>query len=147
MIRHLLLVAILSSSMLFAQEDVYDAALAERLGGNENGMRSYHLVLLTSGVAKDLPKNVTDSLFQGHMANIHRLADEGKLVLAGPFGKNDKYRGLFIFTSSTMEETEALLLTDPAISGGALAYEIYPWYGTAAVVEIPNIHDRITKKK
>jgi uncharacterized protein YciI len=146
MIRFLLLASILSSNMLFAQEDLYDAELAERLGGNENGMRSYHLVLLTTGPAKDLPKSVIDSLFEGHMANIHRLADEGKLALAGPFGKNDKYRGLYIFTSSTKEETEALLLTDPAISGGALAYEIYPWYGSAALMEVVNIHERITKR-
>lgn len=129
-----------------AQTDAYDPALAERLGADEYGMRSYHLVLLTTGPEKDIPKAVSDSLFTGHMSNIQRLADAGKLLLAGPFGKNDKYRGLFIFTSSTREETEALLITDPAISGGALGYEIYPWYGSAAVMEIPKIHDRITKK-
>ena len=127
-------------------EAAYDSTLATRLGGNENGMKMFHLVLLTSGPETDLPKAVQDSLFKGHMDNIHRLADEGLLSLAGPFGKNDRYRGLFIFNTASIEETERLVKTDPAVEGGALGYEIYPWYGSAAVNEIPNIHKRITKK-
>ena len=142
----LFLVSIVGSMMLFAQNENYDPALAEKLGADEHGMRSYQFVLLTSGPARDLSKEVRDSLFTGHMQNIKRLADEGKLVVAGPFGKNDRYRGLFIFTTNTKEETESLLLTDPAINGGAFAYEIYPWYGSAALVEVVNIHERISRK-
>lgn len=150
--RHLLFS---SSSLLFvlsittgisAQEEaVYDSTLAKRLGGNENGMKMFHLVLLTSGPKADLPKTVQDSLFKGHMDNIHRLADLGLLSLAGPFGKNDRYRGLFIFNTESAQDTEELLKTDPAIEGGALGYEIYPWYGSAAVNEIPHIHKKISK--
>ncbi len=140
------MISIAGSIKLCAQSENYDPALAEKLGADEYGMRSYQFVLLTTGPAKDLAKEVRDSLFTGHMQNIKRLADEGELVVAGPFGKNDRYRGLFIFTTTTKEETEALLLTDPAINGGALAYEIYPWYGSAALMEVVNIHERISRK-
>ncbi len=146
LIFSLLLLTISSGISAQSSEAVYDSTLAKRLGGNENGMKMFHLVLLTNGANADLPKDVQDSLFKGHMDNIHRLADEGFLSLAGPFGKNDRYRGLFIFNTATAEETERLVKTDPAVEGGALGYEIYPWYGSAAVNEIPNIHKRITKK-
>lgn len=64
----------------------------------------------------------------GHMANIRRLADEGKLKVAGPFGDDGNWRGIFIFDCATQEETEQLLKSDPAIASGRLGYEIHPWY-------------------
>src|SRR5829696_4242623 len=77
----------------------YDAELAKKLGGNDNGMKSYVLCILKTG-----PKDASvqgkerDDIFAGHAANIQRLANEGKLAIAGPFEKNDKnYRGLYVF--------------------------------------------------
>ena len=47
--------------------------------------------------------------FEGHMENINRLAKEGKLVVAGPFMKNDRnYRGIFIFNCKTVEEAQKI---------------------------------------
>jgi uncharacterized protein YciI len=102
--------------------------------------------MLTRGPNADLPKALLDSLFSGHMANIQRLADAGELALAGPFRKNDRYAGLFIFNTDSKEEAESLLKTDPAVAGGALAFEVYMWYGSAAVQEIPALHERIQRK-
>lgn len=126
--------------------NTFDPELARKLGADELGMRMYSFVLLKPGARTDITKTERDSLFHGHMANIGRLAKEGRLVLAGPFEKNDRYSGLFVFTSKTREETEELLRTDPAVAGGALAYDIYEWYGSAAVMELPSIHERIQQK-
>lgn len=125
----------------------YDAALAERLGADEYGMKSYVLVLLKTGPHADAPKAERQKAFAGHMANIKRLADEGKLAVAGPFLKNDRnYEGIFIFNVRTVTEAEALLVTDPAVASGLLAFEAYGWYGTAALSETIAIHSRIQKK-
>ena len=125
----------------------YDAALAERLGADEYGMKSYVLVLLKTGAHAGAPKAERQKAFAGHMANIQRLADEGKLVVAGPLLKNDhNYEGIFIFNVKTVKEAEALLATDPAVASGLLAFEAYGWYGTAALTEIVSIHNRIQKK-
>lgn len=124
----------------------YDSTLAAKVGADERGMRMYTLVLLTPGPRTDIPKAERDSLFRGHMANIGRMAEAGQLVLAGPFEDNPSYAGLYVFTTPTIAETRPLLQSDPAIAGGALAVELYEWYGTAAVMELPELHKRIQKK-
>lgn len=124
----------------------YDAALAERLDADERGMKRYVLVMLTTGPNSELPKSEQTELFSGHMTNIGRLADEGKLIVAGPFAKNDRnYRGLFIFDVTTEEEAKALLASDPAVKAGVLSFETYGWYGSAALQETYAIHQRIDK--
>jgi len=124
----------------------YDAALAERRGADQRGMKSYVLVLLKTGPKADIPKEESDRLFAGHMTNIGRLAGEGKLVVAGPLVRNDRqYRGIFVFNVKTVKEAEALLVTDPAVAAGTLAYEAYGWYATAALMDVVSIHNRIDK--
>lgn len=84
--------------------------------------------------------------FAGHFANIGRLADEGKLAVAGPFGKNEKsYRGLYIFNVPTVEEAEKLVILDPAVKAGVFVYELTPWYGSAAMMVVNETHKRIEK--
>jgi uncharacterized protein len=103
-------------------------------------------VILTTGSKTDLPEKERNEHFAGHMANIGRLADEGKLVVAGPFAKNERnYRGIFIFDVATDDEARALLVTDPAVAAGLLAFEVYGWYGSAALKETFAIHKRIDK--
>ena len=58
-------------------------------------MKKYVLAMLTTGPA-DIRKKTPDSLFAGHIKNIETLAEEGKLVVASPFGKKDiTLRGIF----------------------------------------------------
>ena len=126
----------------------YDKTLAEKLKGDDYGMKTYVFVALKTGTNKTTDEKYIDSCFTGHMGNIMRLVDEGKLVVAGPFGKNDlAYRGLFIFNVATKEEAEALLKTDPAVSSKLLAYDLIPWYGSAALPEYLEVSDKIWRKR
>lgn len=126
----------------------YNKALADSLGADDYGMKSYMLVILKTGTNTLQDKDKVNSLFRGHMENIGRLAAEGKLVVAGPLGKNDKtYRGIFILNVKSKEEAQALLATDPAIKERLLDAEIYEWYGSAALpTYLPN-HNKIEKIK
>ncbi len=127
----------------------YDKAMADKLGGDDYGMKSYFFVILKTGTNKMEDKNLKSEYFRGHMNNIDRLVKEGKLIVAGPFGKNDKnYRGLFILNNiKTIEEAKDMLQTDPAIKNGLLDYEIFPWYGSAALSEYLPYSDKIWKSK
>lgn len=125
----------------------YDKKLADSLKSNDNGMRTYTLVLLRTGPAQIKDKAVNDSLFRSHMANINKLAAAGKLTVAGPLQKNDKsYRGIFIFTTS-QDETRELLKGDGAVQAGVFEAELYTWFGSAALPMYLPYHDKITKNK
>jgi uncharacterized protein YciI len=125
---------------------VYDAALAKSLGADDRGMKMYVLAILKSGTNKTDNKATLDSLFKGHMANINRLAANGKLVVAGPLEKNDKtYRGIFIFNVKTIAEANELVITDPAIKAKVLDAELYEWYGSAALPVYLDTHKKIDK--
>jgi len=69
----------------------------------------------------------TEKIQTAHLANITKLHDAGKLVLAGPFTDDGNWRGIFIFKTSSIEETKSLVDNDPAVQAGRLSYEIHPW--------------------
>lgn len=126
----------------------YDKALAEKLGADEYGMKMYVLVMLKTGPVSIDNKEKVDSLFKGHMLNIGRMASAGKLVIAGPFEKNEKnYRGIFILNVKTFEEANKLLAGDPAVSNHLLDVELFEWYGSAAISEYLPFHEKVQKEK
>ena len=131
-----------------SQDEKYDSILANKLHADEFGMKNYIFVILKSGSETMTDKVAEDSIFHGHLNNITRLANEGKLLLAGPFGKNnDNYSGIFILNVSSMEDAKNLLATDPAIHANLLEPVMYPWYGSASLQEIMSIHKKIQKTK
>lgn len=143
----LLTAALTAEEPKAAAPAAYDAELATRLGADARGMRNFVLCILKTG-----PKDASvkgkerQDIFAGHFANIGRLADEGKLAVAGPFGKNDKsYRGLYIFNVATVEEAEKLVVLDPAVQAGVFVYELTPWYGSAAMMIVNETHKKIVK--
>ena len=138
------------STALFSQEteSAFDEKLAKSLNADEYGMKQYIFCLLKTGSNTTATKEETKKLFEGHMANISKLAEEGKLVVAGPFMKNDKnYRGIYIFNASSIEEAKTFVATDPAVQSKLLEPELTLWYGSAALQETLKIHDKIAKTK
>ena len=123
----------------------YDPALAAKLGGNDNGMRQYVLVILKTGPNRVPAGAERDEMFKGHFANMKRLSDAGKLALAGPFDGTDGWRGLFIFAVPSVEEAQALVATDPVVIKGEMVPEYHVYYGSAALMLVPDGHQKISK--
>lgn len=147
------MIALLLGTLAFSQTSdtkaAYDSDLAAKVGADEYGMKKYVFCILKTGPndASITDKKQRDEIFAGHMANIQKLADEGKLALAGPFGKNDRsYRGLYIFNVTTIEEAQKLVETDPAIKSGMMTAELTSWYGSAATMLINENHKKVMKK-
>ena len=125
----------------------YDAALAARLGGNDNGMRNYVLVVLKTGPRK-MPEGAgRTAMFEGHFANIQRLAAEQKLVFAGPLDGVDGWRGIFVFATGDIDEAKRLVATDPVIINGEMVAECHKLFGSAGLMMVTELHKQIQKPK
>ena len=137
------------AAFVSAEERAFDPELAKKLGADERGMKMYVLCILKTGPKDaEIQGEERKKIFAGHFENIGKLADEGKLAVAGPFGKNDKsWRGLYIFNVTTIEEAEKLVTLDPAVKAGVFVPEMTLWYGSAAMMVINDTHKRIEKPK
>lgn len=143
-----MLLSCFAGAMAQSDNPKFDQALASKLGADDYGMKRYVLVMLKTGTAGITDKNLIDSLFKGHFDNMQRLTAEGKLIVAGPMGKNDKnYRGLFILNVSKVEEAKILVDSDPAIKAKMLDADFFSWYGSAALPEYLPYHDKVEKKR
>lgn len=124
-----------------------DTTLIRFLHADEYGMKKYVMALLKAGPNRDQDSATAEKLQAAHLANIGRLAKEGKLVIAGPFLDDMEIKGIYIFNVESIEEAKALTETDPAIQAGRLVMELHPWYGSAALQKIPELHERIQTTK
>jgi uncharacterized protein len=123
----------------------YDSLLAKRLGADEYGMKTYVMAFLKSGPVKIQDSTQRTELQREHLKNILRLAEDGTLIVAGPFLDNQSIRGIFIFNVESVEEARKIAETDPAVKAGTLVLELHPWYGSAALMETSKIHKKIEK--
>ncbi len=126
----------------------YNEALAKQYGADDYGMKMYVLVILKTGSNTNETKAKSDSLFAGHLANMGKLVQQNKLVVAGPLGKNDQnYRGIFILNTKSMEEAREMLATDPAVKAKLLDAELFNWYGSAALPAYLKVDEQMGKYK
>lgn len=146
------LLILLGAAELFAQtpeptaeSPAYNAELARRLGADDYGMKKYVIAFLKRGPTR-LSGEEAEQLQNAHLKNIMRLAGEGKLVVAGPFRDEGDVRGIFILNVETVDEARKLTESDPAVQRGTLQFDLRPWYGSAALMEVTRLHKTIEKK-
>ena len=137
----------LKKEEIVSTETAYNSILAKKYGADDYGMKKYVIAFLKSGPNRTDDKEKAAELQRAHMANIKRLAKEKKLVLAGPFLDNGDLRGIYIFDVASLDEARALTSSDPAIKAGSLVMELKEWYGSAALMNVSDLHDKIVKVK
>lgn len=124
----------------------YDADLATSLGADERGMRQYVLVILKTGPSKMPAGDARTKMFEGHFANMGKLAGEKKLVLAGPLDGKEGRRGIFVFNTPDIDTARTWVATDPVIINGEMVAEYHKFYGSAALMMVNEVHGTIEKK-
>jgi uncharacterized protein YciI len=72
----------------------------------------------------ELLKDQVEKIMSGHMANIQRMAKEGKLLVAGPFEGGG---GIFIFNSPSVDEVKKWLDDDPGVKAHRWNIEVRPY--------------------
>jgi uncharacterized protein YciI len=104
-------------------------------------MTTYYVAFLYRGL-KWTPEETAETwkIQEGHMANIVRMHDAGKLVLSGPFMDNGDVRGMFVLQDVTAEEAAKRVASDPAVKAGRLRIELRPWLSAKGIRIDPPVH-------
>lgn len=87
------------------------------------------LVILRTGPRTEpLSKEESRNYFGGHFANMQRLAKQGDLLLAGPYGEHksaNDLRGIFLLKTADRERARELAATDPCFQAGIFRCEFH----------------------
>lgn len=115
-----------SPEVSITQPEKYDLSKDTSVYSGE--MKRYWLVLLQKGPNRSQDSISAEKIQAAHMANINRLAKEGKLIMAGPIGVEDDLRGIFLMNCADSTEVENFVKTDSAVITGRLIMKYYPWW-------------------
>lgn len=99
---------------------------------------AYTFVQLKTGARTDLTADEQRAVFGGHFANMERLAREGKLLVAGPYGRqrsDASLRGIFVLAAADVAEARAWAETDPGVVAGVFRLELASLATRAALRE------------
>jgi uncharacterized protein YciI len=95
------------------------------------------LVLLKTGPRTEpMSAEERSKMFNGHFANIQRLARERHLLVAGPFGKTKSdaaLRGLFVLDTNDVARAKTLAESDPGFAAGVFQFEFHTLSTVAAL--------------
>jgi uncharacterized protein len=96
------------------------------------------VVLRRPAEAPELPDEELDELQARHLAYRFDLAEQGVLVVNGPFGEQSDpaYRGLSIFACDPAEAAR-LSDGDPSVRAGRLTYDVMEWWTRAGALAFP----------
>ena len=91
-------------------------------------MKRYVFMLLNEGSKRDQDSATIAKIQEGHMKHIGEMAKTGKMVIAGPFDKGGKHRGILIFDVDSISQAIRMESTDPAIISGRLEMQAIYWW-------------------
>jgi len=107
---------------------------------------TYQLVLLKRPAERpDLPEDQVAKIQTAHLGHIRRMAEEGKAVVAGPFGDQDdeRLRGLVLYRVGSVDEARRLAEADPAVQAGRLEVEVMTWYTEKGALAFPGVEGMV----
>jgi uncharacterized protein YciI len=96
-------------------------------------MRQYVVGFLYRGPNPIEDPDESKAMMRGHLANIQRLHDEGKIILAGPYLSKTDLRGYFLFDTDSVEAAQGWCDSDPAVAAGVFRVELHPWYSAKGI--------------
>ncbi len=91
-------------------------------------MKQYWFAFLYKGEIRNQDSLAAAKIQNAHIANINRLAAEGKIIMAGPMGYDKDLRGIFIIDAKDSAQAASYIKTDSAIITGRLRFELHPWW-------------------
>lgn len=86
----------------------------------------------------ELGAEQVEAASRGHFANMKRLSEQGRLLLAGPSGvAGGDFRGLFVLDTASLEEAREWVASDPAVAAGLLQPELTTFSTSTDLSRVP----------
>ena len=93
--------------------------------------KPYILLMLLSGRELESGEDAATLQMQ-HLSHLFTLEQQGRASIFGPVLKDEKFRGLIIFNTSSKEDVTLWMADDPYVSKGYLTYELYEFFSIPA---------------
>jgi uncharacterized protein YciI len=125
-------------SVFFAASLTYAQAIAAPSTADR-----YYIVFLRPDPARTpLSKADGERIMTAHMANIHKMADDGILVSAGPFDDTPTtIEGIFVFKTDSLARAQAVAAQDPTVLEHRNTVDVHAWDGPPGMgVEYFRLH-------
>jgi len=126
MLYRILFVCLLVTS--FSSEAFSQREFKMQEGDTTYVMKRYVFMLLNEGPKHDQDSITSAKIQEGHMKHLNEMASTGKMVIAGPFEKGGKHRGILIFDVDSISQAIRMESTDPAIVSGQLEMLAIYWW-------------------
>ena len=124
--------ALLTFAFIASAQDQREFSYTE--GDTTFTMKRYVFMMLDSGTVKSKDSTETAKYQELHMAHLNKLAEDGKLVVTGPFEGGGEHRGLLIFDVETIDDALKLEGEDPSVKSGRLKMNAFYWWGAKGTV-------------
>src|ERR1700730_2448283 len=103
--------------------------LAQEKKGPESKLVQFQMALLKKGPKwTDAQTPESQKILHQHLVNELAMLNQGKAVVAGPFGDDGDLTGIFILRASSAEEAKTWVDADPAVKAGLYVAEMHPWW-------------------
>jgi uncharacterized protein YciI len=126
MIYRILLVCLLVSSL--GSEAFSQREFKTQGGDTTYVMKRYVFMLLNEGPKRDQDSVTSAKIQEGHMKHLNEMAATGKMVIAGPFEKGGKHKGILIFDVDSISQAIRMESADPAVVAGRLEMQAIYWW-------------------
>ncbi len=105
-------------------------------------VRDYVFVFIKTGPLRTPTPEQSQEAMRGHFANMQRLADEGKLLIAGPYADprpTPDHRGLFVMDETEVAQGLELANTDPAAEMGVFVMSAHRFTTDRPLTDLPRV--------
>jgi uncharacterized protein YciI len=103
----------------------------------ENASQLYFVAFLRPVPGRrTLAPTEANRIQSAHMANIHKMADDGVLAAAGPMDDHTvTISGIFIFKVASLAEAQHIAQQDPTVIEHRNSIDVHAWRGPAGIGE------------
>lgn len=105
-------------------------------------VRDYVFVFIRTGPLRTPTPEQSQEAMQGHFTNMGRLADEGKLLIAGPYADprpTPDHRGLLVMDETEVAKGLELANTDPAAEMGVFVMSAHRFTTDRPLTDLPRL--------